>query len=81
MFQETWLDGNESLKANGYTLICNGLQPAEQSRRGSQGVAIALSRRAMQSWTQSGMQIARVLARVISIRMIVLDNKNKEIGL
>eukprot|EP00957_Ditylum_brightwellii_P196019 14935198-Ditylum_brightwellii.AAC.1 len=52
MIQETWLTGENSLKSEGYTLIFHGLALAEQSRRGSQGVTIALSPQAMDTLTQ-----------------------------
>ena len=62
LLQETWLTGDETLELEGYTLICSGLQSEKQNRRGSHGVAIALSPQAMTVWGQSGMEIARVLS-------------------
>ena len=43
LIQETWLTGDENLESEGYTLICSVLPSEKQSRRGSHGVAIALS--------------------------------------
>ena len=43
LLQETWLTGDETLESEGYTLICLGLLSEKQSRRGSHGLAIALS--------------------------------------
>ena len=55
LLQETWLTGDENLESEGYTLICSGLSTEKQSRRGSQGVAIALSSQSMTVWGKSGM--------------------------
>ena len=72
LIQETWLTGDETLESEGYTLICSGLPSQKQSRRGSHGVAIALSLQAMTVWGQSGMEIARVSSQVTTIRMMFL---------
>ena len=81
LIQETWLTGDETLELEGYTLICSGLPSEKQSRRGSHGVAIALSPQAMKVWGQSGMEIARVSSRVIAIRMMISNHQNRENGL
>ena len=81
LLQETWLTGDDTLESEGYTLICSGLSTEKKSRRGSKGVAIALSPQAMTVWGQSGMEIARISARVISIRMIISDHQKQENGL
>ena len=78
LIQETWLTGDETLESEGYTLICLGLPSEKQSRRGSHGVAIALSPQAMTVWGQSGMEIAWVSSRLIAIRMMISDHQNLE---
>ena len=73
LIQETWLTGDETLESEGYTLICLGLPSEKQSRRGSHGVAIALSPQDMTVWGQSGMEIARVSSQAIAICMMIPD--------
>eukprot|EP00957_Ditylum_brightwellii_P036422 2757431-Ditylum_brightwellii.AAC.1 len=63
MLQETWLTGEETLLAEGFNLICSGLTPEQQSKRGSQGVAIALIPAAMSAWQLGGKALSRVSAR------------------
>ena len=75
LLQETWLAEDETLEPEGYTLICSGLPSEKKSRRGSHGVAIALSSQAMTVWGQSGMEIARVSSRVIAICMMITDHQ------
>ena len=75
LLQETWLTGDETLESEGYTLICSGIPSEKQSRRGSHGVAIALSSQAMTFWVQSGMEIAQVSSQLISIRMMITDHQ------
>ena len=75
LLQETWLTGDKTLESEGYTLICSGLSTEKQSYRGSQGVDIALSSQAMTVWGQSGIEIYRILARVIAIRMMITDHQ------
>ena len=50
LLQVNWLTGYETLESEGYTLICSGLLSEKKSRRGSHGVAIALSSQAMKVW-------------------------------
>ena len=81
LLQETWLTGDETLEPEGYTLIFSGLPSEKQSRRGSHGVAIALSSKAMAVWGHSGMEIARVSSRLIAIRMMITGHQKRNNGL
>ena len=81
LLQETWLTGDETLESEGYTLICSGLPSEKQSRRGSHGIAIALSSQAMNIWGQSGTETARVSSGVIAIRMMITNHQKRENGL
>ena len=78
LLQENWLTGDETLESEGYTLISSGFPYEKQSRRGSHGVAIAISSQAMTVWGQSGMEKIRISARVIAIRMMIADHQKRE---
>ena len=79
--QETWRSGVEVLQHDKYRLITAGLDPEEvQCRRGSQGVAIALSPLAVSYWEAGGSEVHTDLgARVIGLRLSMTDKKNKEV--
>ena len=63
-------------------LIHAGLAPEEQSKRGSQGVAIALSPRGVDSWKAAGSVVHNDLgARVLAVRLLVQDMEQRDIGL
>ena len=80
--QETWRCGCEVLENGRYRIIHAGLTPEEQSNRGSQGVAIVLSPRGVESWRAAGSVAHRDLgARVVAVRLLVKDAENREVGL
>ena len=72
----------EVLQHDKYRLITAGLGPEEvKCRRGSQGVAIALSPLAVSYWEAGGSEVHTDLgARVIGLRLSMTDKKNKEVG-
>ena len=81
--QETWRSGSEILQHDRYRLITAGLNPQEvKCRRGSQGVAIALSPLAVKYWEAGGSEKHTDLgARVIGVRLLMSDKRNKEVGI
>ena len=79
--EETWRCGNETLENGNFRLIHSGLDPEEQSTRGSQGVAIVLSVRAVDSWRAAGSEMHQDLgSRVVAIRLLVRDDSNRDVG-
>ena len=79
--QETWQCGNETLENGSYRLIHAGLGANEQSRRGSQGVAIVLSARGVDSWKAAGSITHQDLgARVVATRLLVHDMNKRDVG-
>jgi len=53
--QETWRTGNSNLEHDGCVILNSGLDPgAVKSRRGEQGVGIALSKSAVAAWKSAG---------------------------
>ena len=80
--QETWRCGCEVLENERYRIVHAGLAPEEQSNRGSQGVAIVLSPRAVESWKAAGSISHNDLgARLVVVRLLVKDAENREVGL
>ena len=74
--QETWRLGNdEPLEEAGFTFV--GASLTTQTRRGSQGVAIVLSRAAAAAWRAAGSHVWRVSSRVIAVRLLVRDPRNR----
>ena len=68
--QETWRAGNDMLEQDGYTFI--GVGPQRQSRRGSLGVSITLSRRASDAWKRAGRELHVDLGpRLMAVRLEV----------
>ena len=56
--QETWRTGSEVLDINSCKLILNGLSKKQQTcRRGSQGVGIVLSSKAVEAWKAAGCEM------------------------
>ena len=63
-------------------MIQAGLQPNEQCRRGSQGVAIALSPRGADSWRAAGSIVHQDFgARIVAARLLLQDIQNRDVGL
>ena len=80
--QETWRCGSEDLVNGDCKLIMTGLSRAEQSRRGSQGVGILLSREAQAAWKKANYEEHRDFgARVMAVRLIVRGSDGREKGL
>lgn len=80
--QETWRTGCCTLEHEQCRLVLAGLDPrAVKSRRGEQGVGIALSEKAVAAWKAAGSQVHNDFgARVIAVRLLVKDNRNREVG-
>ena len=79
--QETWRSGTESLQNNNCILLLAGLEADQQSRRGSQGVGIALSPQGVEAWGAGGCELHDDLgARVIGVRLLLKDYEGKDIG-
>ena len=80
--QETWRHGNEILEHDQYVLITSGLDPAVlKGKRGSQGVAIALSPDGVTAWKAAGGEVHTNLgARVIAVRLLLKDQHNRDVG-
>ena len=80
--QETWRSGNETIEYGPCRLVHGGLDPEDQCRRGSQGVAIVLSARGADAWRAFGYVIHQDLgARIIGIRLLVQDMQKRDVGL
>ena len=81
--QETWRSGKEMLQHDKYRLIMAGLNAKEmKGRRGSQGVAIALSPKAELAWAAGGSETHDDLgARALAVRLAMKDEKGKELGI
>ena len=52
--QEAWRNGEENVERDGGHFLGSGLSAHDQSRRGSQGVAIVLSATAVAAWVKTG---------------------------
>lgn len=80
--QETWRHGKEVLEHGQYMLITSGLdQSLLEGKRGSQGVAIALSPDGVSAWKAAGGETHTDLgARVMAVRLLLKDRKNKDVG-
>ena len=80
--QETWRCGIDTLEHDQCRLVHAGLDPDDQSRRGSQGVAIALSARGAESWRAAGSIVHQDLgARIIAVRLLLQDIQKRDVGL
>ena len=79
--QETWRAGDEMFDVNNFKFILSGLNRDEQSSRGSQGVGIVLSPKAIKAWKDGGCELYKISARVIALRMLLQDHRNKPIGI
>ena len=81
--QETWRTGTSTLEHGKSRLILAGLDPtAVRGNRGSQGVGIALSDSAVDSWKAAGSEIHTDLgARVAAIRLLTKDVRGKDVGI
>ena len=79
--QETWRTSNESLQNNNCILFLSGLEEDQQSRRGSQGVGIALSPLGVEAWKAGGCELHDDLgARVIGLRLLLKDSEERDVG-
>ena len=80
--QETWRNNTESLTNSNCLLFLSGLTEDRQSRRGSQGVGIALSPQGVDAWKAGGCEIHNDLgARVMGVRLLMKDHEGRDIGL
>ena len=79
--QETWRSDNEILENERCLLVTTGLRRKDiVSKRGSQGVAIALSPDAIAAWRAAGSELHNDIgARVIAIRLLVKDHKDNDV--
>ena len=79
--QETWRSGIESLENNNCFLLLAGIDEEQQSRRGSQGVGIALSMQGVEAWRAGGCELHNDLgSRVIGVRLLLKDMDNRDVG-
>ena len=79
--QETWRTGSETLDGNyGYRLVLSG-KKRQTSNRGSLGVGIVLSPKSIDAWKAAGCELHCISARVMAIRLLMVDSQNKTIGL
>ena len=81
--QETWREGIETLENENCLLLLSGLKKDEmKSKRGERGVGLALSSTAVEGWKRAGKVLYNEYeGRIIAIRLIVKDNRGKDIGL
>ena len=78
--QETWRAGNEVLQNGFCRLILSGLdQEQQKGKRGSQGVGIVLSVRGVDAWKAAGSEVYNYGAHVIATRLMMRDNRGKQI--
>ena len=62
-------------------LFLSGLEENKQSRRGSQGVGIALSPQGVEAWKAGGCKLHDDLgACVIGVRLLLKDNEGRDVG-
>ena len=80
--QETWRHGKEILEHNQHMLITSGLDHAVlKGKRGSQGVAIALSPDGVSAWKAAGGEAHTDFgARVMAVRLLLKDQQNRDVG-
>ena len=76
------LHSKEILEHGQYTLITSGFdQSTPKGKRGSQGVAIALSPDGTLAWKAAGGEThIDIGARVMAIRLLLMDQQNRDIG-
>jgi len=55
-------------------------QLQQTSNRGSQGVGIVLSSKGVEAWRAAGCELHNISARVIAVRLLLQDCRNKDIG-
>ena len=81
--QETWLNGQFIVEHDGYTFIHHGIEPnADQSKRGKEGVAIVLSRDALNAWNATGRAVLSEFgSRILAVRLICKDLRGKDVGM
>ena len=81
--QETWRTGRTTLELKQSRLFLAGLEPNQvRSRRGEQGVGIALSQNAVAAWKAAGSILHDDLgARILAVRLLVRDDRKKEVGI
>lgn len=79
--QETWRTGCDLLEVGECRLILAGLN-SMKSRRGEQGVGIALSQKAVLAWKAAGSPVHNDFgARVVAVRLLVKDDRNRDVGI
>ena len=81
--QETWTSEFTILEYKQFMLLTHGRPVSEvTSKRGQEGVGIALSRNAVIAWKAAGSEIHTDLgSRLIAIRLSVKDARGKDIGI
>ena len=81
--QETWRTGKETLEYEQCRLILSGLDSkVSRCRRGEQGVGIALSRNAVAAWKAAGSLVHDDFGgRIIAVRLLVKDDRNRDVGI
>ena len=81
--QETWRAGKQSLENEGSVLLLSGQEENEmRSHRGEQGVGIALSAEATDAWKKGGKILHDDFeGRLIAVRMLVKDERERDVGL
>ena len=77
--QETWRTGKEAIDCNSYKIILSGKE-RQLSNRGSEGVGIALSTKAVDGWKAAGCEIHRISSRVMAVRLLLTDRHPNDVG-
>ncbi|XP_066923905.1 uncharacterized protein [Clytia hemisphaerica] len=77
--QETWITGKEAIDCNNYKLILSGKE-RQLNNRGSEGVGIVLSTKAVDCWKAAGCEIHRISSRVIAVRLLLTDRHANDVG-
>ena len=76
--QETWREGIEELEEDGFVFV--GVAPDKQlSRRGSQGVGILLSPKAVTAWrAASSFSITDLGPRIAAVKLLEWDPRSRK---
>jgi len=77
--QETWRTGKEALDCNNYKLLLSGKE-RQLNNRGSEGVGIVLSTKAVDCWKAAGCEIHRISSRVMAVRLLLTDRHPNDVG-
>ena len=79
--QETWRFGRENLQNGQCLLLTSGLEAEATSKRGSQGVGIVLNATAVEAWKKAGCELHTISSRVMAVRLVLQDSRNKDLPL